>query len=53
MGGNEDMMAEINAKISMVIPINFSLNLEIDGLRTKLANMTSVAKSLVGGDRSS
>jgi hypothetical protein len=25
---------------------NFSMNLEIDSLRTKLANMTSVAKSL-------
>jgi regulator of replication initiation timing len=40
------MMAEINAKISMVVQINFSLNLEIDDLRTKLANMTSMAKSL-------
>jgi regulator of replication initiation timing len=46
MGRNEDMIAEINAKISMVVQINFSLNLEIDGLRTKLANMTLVAKSL-------
>jgi regulator of replication initiation timing len=46
MGRNEDMMAEINAKISTVVQINFSLNLEIDGLRTKLANMTSIAKSL-------
>jgi regulator of replication initiation timing len=40
MDRNEDMMAEINAKISTVVQINFSLNLEIDGLRTKLANMT-------------
>jgi FtsZ-binding cell division protein ZapB len=47
MGRNEDMMAKINAKISTVVQINFSLNLEIDGLRTKLANMTSVAKSLL------
>jgi regulator of replication initiation timing len=47
MGGNEDMMGEINAKISMVVQINFSLNLEIDSLRTKLANMTLVAKSLL------
>jgi FtsZ-binding cell division protein ZapB len=46
MGGNKDMMAEINAKISTVVQINFSKNLEIDGLRTKLANMTSFAKSL-------
>jgi hypothetical protein len=46
MGRNEDMMAEINVKISTVVQINFSLNLKIDSLRTKLANMTSVAKSL-------
>jgi hypothetical protein len=45
MGMNEDMMDRINANISMVVQINFSLNLDIDGLRTKLANMTSVAKS--------
>jgi FtsZ-binding cell division protein ZapB len=46
MGRNKDTMVEINAKISTVVHINFSLNLEIDGLRTKMANMTSVAKSL-------
>jgi hypothetical protein len=46
MGGNKDMMAEINAKISWVIEMTFSLNLEIDGLRTKLANMTSVTSLL-------
>jgi hypothetical protein len=46
MDRNKDMMAEINVKISMVVQINFSQNLEIDGLRTMLANMTSVAKSL-------
>jgi hypothetical protein len=46
MGGNKDMMAEINAKISTVVQINFSKNLEIDGLKTKLANMTLFAKSL-------
>jgi capsule polysaccharide export protein KpsE/RkpR len=46
MGRNEDMMAEINAKISTVVQINFSMNPQIDSLRTKLANMTSVAKSL-------
>jgi DNA repair exonuclease SbcCD ATPase subunit len=46
MGRNENMMAEINAKISTVVHINFSLNLEIDSPGTKLANMTSVAKSL-------
>jgi hypothetical protein len=46
MGRKKDTMAKINAKISMVVQINFSLNLAIDGLRTKLANMTSVAKSL-------
>jgi FtsZ-binding cell division protein ZapB len=47
MGRNEYMMAKINAKISTVIHINFPLNLEIDSPRTKLANMTSVAKSLL------
>jgi FtsZ-binding cell division protein ZapB len=46
MGRNEDMMAEINVKISTVVQINFSLDLEIDSLKTKLANMISVAKSL-------
>jgi FtsZ-binding cell division protein ZapB len=46
MGRNEDMMAEINAKISRVVEMNLSLNLDIDGIRTKLANMTSVTKSL-------
>jgi FtsZ-binding cell division protein ZapB len=46
MGRSEDMMFEINVKISIVIQINFSLNLEIDGLRTKMTNMTSVAKYL-------
>jgi hypothetical protein len=43
MDRNEDMMAEINAKISTVVQVNFSQNLEI---RTMLANVTSVAKSL-------
>jgi hypothetical protein len=66
MGRNEDMMAEINAKISTVVHINFSMNLEIDSHRTKLANMTSLHEDkhklqeeivcqvcLAGGDRSS
>jgi hypothetical protein len=38
MGGNKDMMAEINAKILRVI--------EMTCLRTKLANMTSVTSLL-------
>jgi hypothetical protein len=46
MGRNEDIMAEINAKISKVVQMNLSLDMEIDGLWTKLMNMTSVAKSL-------
>jgi FtsZ-binding cell division protein ZapB len=46
MGRNKDMMTQINAKISTVVHINFSLILEIDGLGTKMANMTPVAKSL-------
>jgi hypothetical protein len=48
MGRNKDMMAEINAKISMVVQINFSLNLEIDGLIKDLGCQVS----LVGGDQS-
>jgi hypothetical protein len=51
MGRNKDMMAEINAKISMVVQMNFSLNLEIDSLGTKMANMTLGCQvSLAGGD---
>jgi hypothetical protein len=46
MGRNKDMMAKINVKISTVVQINFSMNLDIDILRTELANMTWVAKSL-------
>jgi hypothetical protein len=48
MGRNKDMMAEINAKISTVVQINFSLNLEIDGLIKDLDCQVSLA----GGDQS-
>ena len=48
-GSIVDMVAEINAKITKLIEKNFSLNLECDGLKTELEEITTMSWNLVRG----